>query len=79
MQPTVRIKLNNLTKQFFKISNEHLIISLEILSSPGDFPSFNFLRIFLSSCGLVNSFKKVELSFDIFFLDVFGEWFDSFC
>ena len=52
--PTIRIKLNSFTKQFSSIAKECLIISLETLSTPGDFPFLSDLTIFLSSALLVN-------------------------
>ena len=52
--PAVRIKLNSFTKQFSSIAKECLIISLEILSVPGDLPFFSDLTIFLSSAPRVN-------------------------
>ena len=42
--PTLRIKLNSLTKQSFNTANECVNISFEILSIPGDFPLFNNLE-----------------------------------
>ena len=64
--PTIRIKLNSFTKQFSSIAKECLIISLETLSMPGDFPFFSDLTIFLSSAPLVNLLMNWLCSFKIF-------------
>ena len=64
--PTVRIKLNSFKKQFSSIAKECLIISLETLSIPGDFPFFSDLTIFLRSAPLVNLLMNWLCSFEIF-------------